>query len=184
MSVLENDDNIDYYVPEWKKTISFLESEKGLKDAPYLDRRDYLIKEREVALKHPEQESIVKIRDDGSVDIFAGETLGMRFDPGTKSCTIFADDINMVSKNVNLFTDAKGFRWNRNEMNAALYHESETEKEGRLQGTKQYYVHDEKKGWHWEQRPWSVRPFNKPKGRTSYSPGMLEMMKKLNLPID
>lgn len=76
------------------------------------DAKDYTIKEREVALKHPETQALVKLTDDGFVDIFADNQLGIRLDPSTNSITLFGDNINVLAQRFNIKTNQDGFTWN------------------------------------------------------------------------
>lgn len=57
------------------------------------DLKDYVIKEHEIALKHPETGAVVKLADDGLIDIFAGPHVGLRIDPANHSINLFGDSV-------------------------------------------------------------------------------------------
>jgi hypothetical protein len=84
------------------------------------DAKDYTIKAQEVALKHPETDAIVKLTDDGFIDIFADDKLGVRLDPSTKSITLFGDNVNVLAQNLNLKTKPDGFTWNGRAFNSNI----------------------------------------------------------------
>jgi hypothetical protein len=87
------------------------------------DTNDYYIKEKEVAMKHPETGAVVKLTDDGFVDIFADDQLGIRFDPATKSINLFGDNVNVIAKNFNIRTTPNGFTWNGRGFNPNILQE-------------------------------------------------------------
>jgi hypothetical protein len=177
-----NDTELD--LPYWKQRYLALKMAKGVKDIADENDKDYLIKEDEVALKHPTLDSMIKLTDEGYIDIFASPTLGIRVDPKTQSINFFGDQLNFFSKNMNIVTKPTGLTWNKYQMNPSLYAESSTEKEQYLSGTKNYWVHDEEQGWHWERREWSIPSMVKNTSKTRYSDSMIQIMKSLGLPTE
>lgn len=183
MAELE-DDYGEVFLPAWKQKMMSLNQEKSLKDIADDDSKDYLIKENEIALKHPVLDSIIKLTDDGFIDIFPSPSLGIRLDPQTNSINFIGDTVNFITKNTNVLTEPKGFSWNKYAFNPELYMENSTEKEQHITGTKNYWVYSKELGWHWERRDWSIPPMLKMAGKPRYSEGLLQIMKTLNLPID
>lgn len=87
------------------------------------DGRDYRIKEYEVALKHDETGAVVKLTDDGFIDVFAGPETGLRVDPHTQSVSLFGDNVNILANQLNVRTKPYGFNWNGHAFNPELYSE-------------------------------------------------------------
>lgn len=63
----------------------------------------------EPALIHPHNSSIVKIREEGIIDVFVGTDNGIRIDPKNKSINFFSDAFRQRSMNEDkhIFRDAK-----------------------------------------------------------------------------
>ena len=61
----------------------------------------------EVGLTHPHSPSFIKLNDNGCIEIFAKEGLGIVIDPGTNSINFFADHVKFFTK------DLDGMRWNK-----------------------------------------------------------------------
>jgi hypothetical protein len=74
---------------------------------------------REVGLTHPDTSAFVRLNDKGDVEIFAGEELGIVISPSSRSISIFADVVKIVTK------EDYGLRWNNMSFNYAgdIYNE-------------------------------------------------------------
>jgi hypothetical protein len=96
----------------WKNVLMDLHYGHEIIDNGSESAKDYIIKEYEVALKHKETGAVVKLTDDGFVDIFAGPQVGVRIDPHTNSINLFGDNVNVSANNFNLRTKPYGFNWN------------------------------------------------------------------------
>jgi len=81
-------------------------------DAQELAKRNTFSR-REVGLTHPDTSAFVRLNDRGEVEIFAGEELGIIISPQTRSISIFADVVKVVTK------EDYGFRWNNMSFNYA-----------------------------------------------------------------
>lgn len=185
--MIENDSEL--LSPQWRKKINAMGSQKTTKDIAYNHNNDYLIKEEEIALKHPSSGSVVKLTDDGYIDIFAGPALGIRLDPKTNSINFFGDNINLVGKQVNLATKANGLCWNGYYFNPELYMENDTERTQMLTGTKEYYheTHEsdpEDRRVEWHRDSWSVQPMVKTGAKRRYSDGMTKLLQDMGLPTE
>ena len=66
---------------------------------------------REVGLTHPDTSAFVRLNDRGEGEIFAGEELGIVISPSTRSISIFADVVKIVTK------EDYGLRWNNMSFN-------------------------------------------------------------------
>lgn len=179
----------EYEVPNWKAKLNRLTAQNTTKNIAYQDNTDYLIKEEEIALKHPSSGSIVKLTDDGYVDIFAGPALGIRLDPKTNSINFFGDSLNFIGKQVNIMSKPNGFCWNGYYFNPELYMENATERSPMLTGTKEYYheTHEsdpEDRRVEWHRDAWGIQPMIRSSAKRRYSEGMTQLMKDLDLPIE
>lgn len=87
-------------------------------DAEELARRNTFSR-REVGLTHPDTSAFVRLNDRGEVEIFAGEELGIIISPQSRSISIFADVVKIVTK------EDYGLRWNNMSFNYAsdIYNE-------------------------------------------------------------
>lgn len=57
------------------------------------------------------------IRDNGCVDIYAKEGVGISIDPNLDSVSIFGAKVNINSKEVDIYTNILGLRWNKFPLN-------------------------------------------------------------------
>jgi hypothetical protein len=170
--------------PDWKLKLMGMSAKSDMKQTIDEDNKQYYISPNEVALKHPMIDAIVRITDDGCVDIFANGSLGIRLDPNTESLNIYGENINLFGKKINIKTKTDGLVWNDHYFNPQSYYESDTERDQYLSGDKEYWVYDDIKGWHWERKTWRYKPMVKTSGRTKYSQGMIEILTNLGLPVE
>lgn len=173
----------------WKKKLLELSTKADMKNAIGADNDDYFISPDEIAIKHPVVDSIVRINDDGCIDIFAKSNLGIRLDPTTDSINLFGENINFLGKKINFKTKPDGLVWNGYHFNPQLYYEDENEKGQMLTGTKQYYhmshepdPKDRSVKWHTDS--WGLQPMIKTTNKTKYSEGMIAILNDLGLPVE
>lgn len=169
------DGDVDYNPPRWRKELDEYKARHGKVEHDSENTKDSIIKEDEIALKHPITGATVKVCDDGCIDIFAGERLGIRLDPSTNTANIFGDNINFFGKNVNFRTKPNGLIWNGYSFNPALYYEDEKENNLQLQGIK---MHDG------QAREVAVSPMIRATQKAQYSEGMMSILAELGLPVD
>lgn len=150
------DGDMDYRPPRWKEKLDKYKVRRDRVEHSSENSKDYIIKEDEIALKHPHTGAIVKLCDDGCIDLFAGEQLGIRLDPNTETANIFADNINFFGKNVNFRTNPHGLTWNGYAFNPALHEEEEQ----------------------------AVPVMVKSEGKMQYSEGIIEILAELGLPVN
>ena len=74
-----------------------------------LDRRKQF-SEREVGLNHPDNESFLRLNDQGDIEIFAAPGIGIVISSRSKSISLFADSIRFHCKE-------DGLRWNNYNFN-------------------------------------------------------------------
>ncbi len=81
----------------------------------------YKYRANEPGFTHPHTGASVRLRDDGCVDIFCGEHVGIRMDPNAKSVNVFAEKFNVWSTTTSIHTDRDKFLWNYNPINPEIY---------------------------------------------------------------
>lgn len=88
-------------------------------DENYEIKRRKQFSHREVGLTHPDTASFIRIADGGAIEIFACPGVGIVINPGTRSISLFADNIKFYCK------DNDGLRWNSMSFNPAsdMYNE-------------------------------------------------------------
>jgi hypothetical protein len=180
----EDDDHVHSHYTDWQTKLIGLSTKTDMKQTIDNDAKDYYIEPTEVALKHPELDSIVRMNDDGCIDIFAGQSLGIRLDPSTQSVNIYGENLNFFGKKINMKTKTDGLVWNGHYFNPQAYFQSETERDQYLVGDKEYWVHNKEQGWHWERQTWRYKPMIQTTGKTKYSEGMVEILQNLGLPVE
>lgn len=76
-------------------------------------------KDREVGITHPDTPAFVRLKDNGDIEIVAGEGLAMVFHKAKKSITLVADSIKFLTR------AQGGLRWNQHFFNerAGSYNE-------------------------------------------------------------
>lgn len=182
-------DHVHDEVPSWKLKLTDMKTKPDMKATIRDDSRDYFIDQNEIALKHPVVDSIVRINDDGCIDIFAKSNLGIRLDPTTDSINFFGENLNFMGKKINFKTKTDGLVWNGYYFNPQLYYEDEVEKGQVLSGTKQYYhmsheADPEERSVKWHTDSWSVQPMVKTTSKIKYSEGMIKILTDLGLPVE
>ena len=120
------DGDKDWDAPEWRLLV-----DKELVDGQAIDHskeqeQHQYFSENEVGLKHPKTGAMVKLKDDGAIEIFVNEDTGIRLDPVENAVIIYGDAIHMVSKDMDIHTRPQGFSWNKHCFNPALYYTDET----------------------------------------------------------
>lgn len=84
-----------------------VEAKKQVFNKPWLilDGQDNF-GEREVGLKHPDNESFIRLRVNGDVEIGSGNSVAMVLSGRNQSITMFADKIKLITSH------EQGLRWN------------------------------------------------------------------------
>lgn len=178
------DGDFDYVPPNWQRYLDEHRAKDGKIEYESEDEKDQMIGPDEIALRHPKTGAIVKLSDDGCIDIFGGPTLGLRMDPNTNSLNFFGETINLLGKQVNIETKPNGLSWNNYAFNSNLYYQNEEERGQRITGKKEKWSYSKEKGWHWKEEDWSVQPMLEKGSRTRYSDGVLSIMENLGLPTE
>ena len=74
----------------------------------------------DIRLTHPENNSNIVIKDNGTIQMFAGDELGLKLDPNSKSFQVYSDKSLFNSNYINFSTATNGLRWNYTPFNRAL----------------------------------------------------------------
>lgn len=107
----------DRYEPDnpqqdWKSKLNTIKSGYGVINTDYMNNRQSFYKDQETGLFNSKNGSYVKIHDDGMIDIFASESLGIRLDPTTEALSIIAKKMNINTQNFDIETNPIYFRFN------------------------------------------------------------------------
>lgn len=68
--------------------------------------------DREVGITHPDNNSYIKICDNGNIEMMLSAGFGIIMDAASRSINLYADSIVMHTKSID------GFRWNRLSFNS------------------------------------------------------------------
>lgn len=116
------DGDKDIYLPEWAKVLQKESVNSSKMNLEREKQKQKFIAEDEIALKHPSNGSVVKVRDDGAIELYVNEDTGMRFDPVDNSITFYGDSVHFASKEMRIHTKPYGFIWNNHNINPYLYY--------------------------------------------------------------
>ncbi len=84
--------------------------EKEIEEETYPSPTDYV-------WRHPENGTNIRVKDNGTAQIFVDDDVGIKLDPNTDSITLFADKLKFRGSTVDFHTDSTGLRWNYNPFN-------------------------------------------------------------------
>ena len=172
MSKLYNDGIKKYDLPQWKKSAtSYAEKNKRIYHQEIMGREGQ-IKEDEIALKHPVHGSTVKLTDEGCIEIFANDRLGMRMDPSSDSLFLFAENIFLFGQSIDVNAKNNGIHINKHTLNSNLFFENENEE--------QIVLHGERKK-NGKVESVNLKPFEQKKAVAPYSKEAKELMRKVGL---
>lgn len=108
---------------QWENILLGLQYDHGRLNHDAEDERDYRMKDFEIGLKHKDTGAVVKLSDDGLIDVFASADTGIRIDPNTSSVNLFGDSVNILANRLNVRTRPYGFQWNGKALNPDMYSE-------------------------------------------------------------
>lgn len=86
----------------------------------YSIRKETLPSEDDIVIKHPANGSNIRIKDNGVIQMFAGNNLGIKIDPNYNAITFYANKANFFTPNIHFITDDNGLKWNFTPFNRAL----------------------------------------------------------------
>jgi len=74
----------------------------------------------DVRINHPENGSNIAIKDNGTIQFFAGDDIGIKIDPNSDSIQFMGGKALFKNDYINFKTSDKGLRWNYTPFNRAL----------------------------------------------------------------
>lgn len=110
------DGESSYEVPYWRKVIEEIDTsvDSFSYSEEFSKRRK--IQEKEVGLKHPNNNSFIKIKDNGTIEMFSGDGGGIRLHPDNK-VQLFGD-IQLIGNNFQGLTPQNQASFNNDEFGA------------------------------------------------------------------
>ena len=155
---------------------------RGPIDLNQLHKNTYKYTGTEPGISHPNTGAAVKLRDDGCIDIFAGENTGIRIDPNANSLNLFGDKVNIWSSETSIHTEENSLMWNYNPLNPDLYmHQDE---DYLVSGTIKVLNEEEteEKGYPVYKRvAYNIPPYQDNKGYEILGKVIEDLMKKNNM---
>lgn len=115
------DGDKDWDAPKWRLLMDKEMVDGGTIDHEKEQEAHQYFAENEIGLKHPKNGTMIKLKDDGAIEMFVNEDTGIRLDPKENAVLIYGDMIHMVSKDLDIHTKPSGFSWNKHVFNPALY---------------------------------------------------------------
>ncbi|BCT30500.1 hypothetical protein [Bacillus velezensis] len=116
------DGDKDINFPYWRQVVQKETLNFNAKNLEKEQEDRQFISEDEIALKHPQTGSTVKLCDDGSIEMFVNEDTGFRMDPRENSIIFYGDSVHFTTKEMRFHTKPYGFIWNNHNFNPYLYY--------------------------------------------------------------
>lgn len=89
-------------------------------NAEYEIRKESMPSEDDIVLKHPTNGSNIRIKDNGTIQLFAGKNLGLKISPSTNSIMFYGGVASFKTPKLHFYTDDNGLKWNYTPLNRAL----------------------------------------------------------------
>lgn len=100
------DGDSSFEVPKWRKLVEQqLKKKEHVKFKTQLEEK-FFVAEDEVAIKHPETGAMIRLKDDGSIEIVSGEGSGIRIT--NNGVDLFGKNITMSGNHLNLYLKENG----------------------------------------------------------------------------
>lgn len=99
---LFRDGESTYDTPYWRQTVEYIDANVDTFSYEEEFKKRRKIQEDEVGIKHPKNDSFIKIKDDGTIEAFAGGASGIRIHPDNRM-QIFGD-IQLIGNRVHGIT--------------------------------------------------------------------------------
>lgn len=101
-----------YRPPYWKKVVDDIHESLDAFDYQTEKTQRQSVQEDEVALKHPKNQSFIRIKDDGTIEAFTGYGSGWRIKPN-ETVQVFGDKIQLIGRETQLETSPNASRINQ-----------------------------------------------------------------------
>ncbi|MCW4012303.1 MAG: hypothetical protein NWF07_04840 [Candidatus Bathyarchaeota archaeon] len=178
------DNDKDEY-PGWIGSLIELDNGIGPYNYSEANRKKSAYSTNEIGLIHPENGSYMKVADDGDIDIFASEILGIKMDAQTESLRVSAAHASIIAKDLSIMTNPAGLSWNGYYLNPALYSKTgrgapEEDKNLKLKCTVDVYNNSTEV---YETKEVSIRPFITKPTTNTYSDDLNILLRDLGLEL-
>lgn len=116
-----SDGDKELYLPYWRQVLQKEVTNFKEIDLEKEREKKMEILEDEISLKHPKTGSVIKLLDDGSIEMHVNEDTGIRMDPKENAIIFYGDVIHMTTKETRIHTKPYQFIWNNHNFNPYLY---------------------------------------------------------------
>ena len=89
-------------------------------DPEYELKKRAMPSEDDIVLKHPNNKSNIRIKDNGIIQFFVNGKTGIKLDPKYNTINLVSDKTNMFSSKIHFMTEDDGLKWNFTPFNRAL----------------------------------------------------------------
>lgn len=86
-----------FSLPYWKQVVDDVHNKAGSYDYNEDKLRRQKIQENEIALRHPNNDSFIRIKDDGTIEAFAHDGAGLRL-TSKNTIQLFGDKIQLIGR--------------------------------------------------------------------------------------
>jgi len=137
------DGDKELYMPYWKQILEGEVTNHRTVNLESERQSSQEIHENEIAMKHPKTGSVIKLRDDGSIEMYVNEDTGIRMDPNENTIIFYGDVIHMATKETRIHTKPYQFLWNNHNFNPYLYYGDKIDDERYIPKTQIQYTSNE-----------------------------------------
>lgn len=116
-----SDGDKELYLPYWRQVLQKEVTNFKEIDLEKEREKKMEILEDEISLKHPNTGSVLKLLDDGSIEMYVNEDTGIRMDPKENAIVFYGDVIHMATKETRIHTKPYNLIWNNHNFNPYLY---------------------------------------------------------------
>lgn len=107
--------------PEWKLKLMEVDASVAKRNISEKHNENRYYKDDEVGFIHQKNKSCIRIEDDGDINLFSSDILGLKIDKESESIKAFSSTTSLISESVNIYTSPMGFSWNGYYLNPTLY---------------------------------------------------------------
>lgn len=106
------DGDKDYQPARWFEKLENLKEDSGFNLGKTIEE-DKKIKKKEVGIFHPDNEAIIKVDDDGSINLFSSEKTGIRIDKENDTIIIFGNEVQFMTNMIHYKMHAQKIKENK-----------------------------------------------------------------------
>lgn len=109
-----------FELPEWKKTIEAIQSNLIPVSYQESETTNRSFQENEVGLKHPTNGSMIRIKDDGTIEAFTAYGTGIRIRTDNTS-QLFSDKVQIIGRELDIRSSPNGSNLNGEVLGEGTY---------------------------------------------------------------